>query len=292
MPPEFKSFNDNINQGMIQDIAPRTFSNAYKTKRPETTSYALYFNGHSVLVGKDSPTLRFPRFEELTNAREEIYQEAIYLFAIDDECFYLVNHLPEEQPEFEMKDTGIFRTSNPRHLAFAGITAYSLYKWYDNHRYCSHCGNRLVHHDKERMLYCEKCNNTEYPKIMPAVIIAVTNGNKILLSKYANREYTRYALLAGFTEIGESIEETVKREVMEEVGLHVKNLRYYKSQPWSFSDTLLMGFFAEVEGDDSITLDREELALAEWFERENIPVSESDISLTSEMIEYFRNHQE
>ena len=84
----------------------------------------------------------------------------------------------------------------------------------------------------------------------------------------------------------------VKREVMEEVGLHVKNLRYYKSQPWSFSDTLLMGFFAEVEGDDSITLDREELALAEWFERENIPVSESDISLTSEMIEYFRNHQE
>ena len=79
---------------------------------------------------------------------------------------------------------------------------------------------------------------------------------------------------------------------MEEVGLHVKNLRYYKSQPWSFSDTLLMGFFAEVEGDDSITLDREELALAEWFERENIPVSESDISLTSEMIEHFRNHQE
>ena len=99
-------------------------------------------------------------------------------------------------------------------------------------------------------------------------------------------------MLAGFTEIGESVEETVKREVMEEVGLHVKNLRYYKSQPWSFSDTLLMGFFAEVKGDDSITLDREELALAEWFERENIPVSESDISLTSEMIEYFRNHQE
>ena len=79
---------------------------------------------------------------------------------------------------------------------------------------------------------------------------------------------------------------------MEEVGLHVKNLRYYKSQPWAFSDTLLMGFFAEVEGDDSITLDREELALAEWFERENIPATESNISLTSEMIEYFRNHQE
>lgn len=277
---------------MIQDIAPHIFSNAYAPKRPEATSYALYFNGHTVLAGKDSSTLRFPRFSELNGIEESVYEKAIYLFAIDNDCFYLVHQVPEEQPEFELKDIGLFRTSGPRHLAFAGITGYSLYKWYDNHQFCSHCGAKLVHHEKERMLHCQTCNNTEYPKIMPAVIIAVTNGNKILLSKYANREYTRYALLAGFTEIGESVEETVKREVMEEVGLHVKNLRYYKSQPWSFSDTLLMGFFAEVEGDDSITLDREELALAEWFERENIPVSESDISLTSEMIEYFRNHQE
>lgn len=277
---------------MIQDIAPHIFSNAYAPKRPEATSYALYFNGHTVLAGKDSSTLRFPRFSELNGIEESVYEKAIYLFAIDNDCFYLVHQVPEEQPEFELKDIGLFRTSGPRHLAFAGITGYSLYKWYDNHQFCSHCGAKLVHHEKERMLHCQTCNNTEYPKIMPAVIIAVTNGNKILLSKYANREYTRYAQLAGFTEIGESVEETVKREVMEEVGLHVKNLRYYKSQPWAFSDTLLMGFFAEVEGDDSITLDREELALAEWFERENIPATESNISLTSEMIEYFRNHQE
>ena len=277
---------------MIQDIAPHIFSNAYAPKRPEATSYALYFNGHTVLAGKDSSTLRFPRFSELNGIEESVYEKAIYLFAIDNDCFYLVHQVPEEQPEFELKDIGLFRTSGPRHLAFAGITGYSLYKWYDNHQFCSHCGAKLVHHEKERMLHCQTCNNTEYPKIMPSVIIAVTNGNKILLSKYANREYTRYALLAGFTEIGESVEETVKREVMEEVGLHVKNLRYYKSQPWAFSDTLLMGFFAEVEGDDSITLDREELALAEWFERENIPATESNISLTSEMIEYFRNHQE
>ena len=261
---------------MIQDIAPHIFSNAYAPKRPEATSYALYFNGHTVLAGKDSSTLRFPRFSELNGIEESIYEKAIYLFAIDNDCFYLVHQVPEEQPEFELKDIGLFRTSGPRHLAFAGITGYSLYKWYDNHQFCSHCGAKLVHHEKERMLHCQTCNNTEYPKIMPAVIIAVTNGNKILLSKY-----TRYALLAGFTEIGESVEETVKREVMEEVGLHVKNLRYYKSQPWAFSDTLLMGFFAEVEGDDSITLDRE-----------NIPATESNISLTSEMIEYFRNHQE
>ena len=109
------------------------------------------------------------------------------------------------------------------------------------------------------------------------------------MSKYAGREFKKYALLAGFNEIGESIEETVRREVMEEVGLKVKNIRYYKSQPWSFTDTLLLGFFCELDGDDTITLDQDELALAEWFEREKMPVKEEDLSLTNEMMMAFKN---
>ena len=108
------------------------------------------------------------------------------------------------------------------------------------------------------------------------------------MSKYAGREYKKYALIAGYAEIGETIEETVKREVMEEVGLKVKNIRFYKSQPWSFTDTLLLGFFADLDGEDKITLDKEELALAEWFEREDIPITERNISLTNEMILYFK----
>ena len=112
----------------------------------------------------------------------------------------------------------------------------------------------------------------EFPKICPAVIVGVTDGNRILMSKYAGRSYKKYALLAGFTEIGETVEETVAREVMEEVGLKVKNIRYYKSQPWAFSDTLLMGFYCDLDGDAEVTLDEEELALAEWFERDEIPV--------------------
>ena len=131
----------------------------------------------------------------------------------------------------------------------------------------------------------------EYPKISPAVIVGVIDGNRILMSKYADRDYKKYALLAGFAEIGETIEETIKREVMEEVGLKVKNIRFYKSQPWSFTDTLLFGFFADLNGDSEITLDREELALAEWFEREEIPVTERNISLTNEMILAFKNSE-
>ena len=121
------------------------------------------------------------------------------------------------------------------------------------------------------------------------MIVAVTDGNRLLLTKYANRPGTvNYALVAGFTEIGETLEETVRREVMEEVGLRVKNIRYYKSQPWSFSSTLLCGFCCEVDGSREVRLDTEELAVAEWFEREDIPLEDDGVSLTREMIQMFR----
>ena len=140
------------------------------------------------------------------------------------------------------------------------------------------------------MMYCDHCHAMEFPKISPAVIIGLTHKNRLLLSKYAGRTYKKYALLAGYTEIGETVEETVSREVMEEVGLPVKNIRYYKSQPWPFSSTVLMGFFCDLDGDDeTVTLDANELALAQWFERDEIPVTPSRDSLTNEKIMAFKN---
>ena len=204
------------------------------------------------------------------------------------------NSSPEELlrqvlSDFELEDLTIFRQAEPQYRAFAGITGHQLYHWYQAHRYCGQCGSPTKPDGKERMLYCETCRSMEYPRICPAVIIGVTDGNRLLLSKYAGRTYKKYALLAGYTEIGETMEETVAREVMEEVGLKVKNIRYYKSQPWAFSDTILMGFYCDLDGSDEIRLDEEELALAEWFEREEIPVTPSRDSLTNEMIMRFKN---
>ena len=109
------------------------------------------------------------------------------------------------------------------------------------------------------------------------------------MTKYANRPLIRrYALIAGFCEIGESFEDTVRREVMEEVGLRVKNLRFYKSQPWVLTDSLLLGFFCDVDGDPTPVLRDGELALAEWHTPEDVPADYSRISLTGEMIEQFR----
>jgi NAD+ diphosphatase len=151
----------------------------------------------------------------------------------------------------------------------------------------------MQHSRTERALHCPACNNLIYPVIAPSVIVAVINGNKLLLTRYqvSHSAYRNYALVAGYVETGETVEDTVRREVMEEVGLKVKNIRYYKSQPWSFSGALLLGFFCEVDGDDTIVLDESELEEAIWVEREQLPDRSGDVSLTSEMMECVRNEK-
>ena len=272
---------------MIQDIGEHTFDNQYHPCPPDRESYALYYEDHAALVRKYPDRIEFPKFRDIERLNEDIYEDAVYLFSIDGERYYLVEEINRErQSHFTMENTEIFRYAEPQYLAFAGITGYQLHNWYQSRRFCGKCGRRMK---KERMMHCTSCGLMEYPKICPAVIIGVTDGDKILMSKYAGRTYKKYALLAGFTEIGETLEETVQREVMEEVGLKVKNIRYYKSQPWSFTDTLLMGFYCDLDGGAAITLDREELAMAEWFQRDEIPVEPERDSITNEMIIRFKN---
>lgn len=275
---------------MIQDIEPYSYHNAYKPAKPEKESFIIYCRGMDVLTKQEGEEITFPTFQEMESKNPDIYEQSIYLFSIDQMRFYLIEQLVyEDTDKFQMLYKEEFRYVKPRHFAFAGITGFQLYNWYASRKFCGRCGKLLRRDEKERMLYCEHCHQMEYPKISPAVIVGVIDGNRILMSKYAGREYKKYALIAGFAEIGETIEETIKREVMEEVGLKVKNIRFYKSQPWSFTDTLLFGFFVDLDGNPQITLDREELALAEWFEREEIPVTERNISLTNEMILAFKN---
>ncbi|WP_461810405.1 NAD(+) diphosphatase [Faecalimonas sp.] len=272
---------------MIQDIYPHIYKNQYTPRKPEKRNFVCIYCGKEVLL-KDSEEIVFPTIEELEKYNVDFVERITYLFTIDQQSFYLGEDLKNHIEGYCWKGTEVFRRLKPQYLAFAGITGYQLYKWYQSHRFCGRCGKKMIQDDRERMLKCEECGQMEYPKISPAVIVGVTNGNQLLLSKYADREYKKYALIAGYAEIGETIEETVKREVMEEVGLKVKNIRFYKSQPWSFTDTLLFGFFVDLDGEDEITLDTEELALAEWFEREDIPIVDKNISLTNEMILYFK----
>lgn len=275
---------------MIQNIEPHEYRNEYRPQPPEDDSILLYYEGRKILVRTEDDEIAFLTFGEAKKYSSEIWENYTYLFSVDGQRYYLANGIdPDNFPEYHLEDKQHFRSARPKYRQFAAVTGWQLYRWYQSRRYCGRCGKPMIQDEKERMMRCPQCGLMEFPKICPAVIIGLTHGNKILMSKYAGREFKKYALLAGFNEIGESIEETVRREVMEEVGLKVKNIRYYKSQPWSFTDTLLLGFFCELDGDDTITLDQDELALAEWFEREEMPVKEEDLSLTNEMMIAFKN---
>ncbi len=276
---------------MIQDIGDRVYDNSYRPVPPDDLSFVLYYKGQEGLIIKDGENITFPRVRDVLDANPRFKEDYTYLFAIDDDRFYLAD--PDTFIVPDISGAAIvpvrdFRSASPRYLAFAGITGHQLYEWYDTRRFCGRCGSPLKRDDKERMLYCDKCGVQEYPKISPAVIIGITDGDRLLLTKYANRVNATYALVAGFCEIGETLEDTVRREVREELGLKVTNLRYYKSQPWSFSDTLLSGFYCDLAEPDTIHVEEDELALAQWFKREDVPVDNlAPGSLTQEMIVAF-----
>lgn len=269
---------------MIQDIRPYTFHNEYFEHKPKADSVVLIFKEREILVKSGSEEICYPLYADYS--WEGSYT---YLFSIDSQDYFFLEDSKETPEGYEYRSVQTLRTSLPKHLGFAGITGYQLSSWYRNNTCCGRCGNKMEKDHTERMLRCPHCGNIIYPKISPAVIVGVINKDRLLMTKYAHGIYKRYSLIAGFTEIGETLEETVAREVMEEAGLKVKNIRYYKSQPWSFSDTVLMGFYAELDGEDKVLLDERELSEATWFKREEIPTEPDDISLTNEMIIQFKN---
>ena len=275
---------------MIQDIAPHTYHNEYKPVAPDKESHILAYEEGKIFMKKDGETMTLPSFGELEGKVENLYENYIYLFSIDEEHFYLIPDLDTSLlPGYQFEITRVLRTAEPQYLAFAGITGYQLFQWYSKRRFCGCCGKPMVHDKHERKMICPACGNGEYPVLSPAVIVGVTNGDKLILSKYEGRTHARYALIAGYAEIREPIEATDHREVMEEIGVKVKNLRYYKSQPWSFSGTLLFGFYCDLDGDDTLTVDHDELSMASWFNREDIPDEGDNISLTKEMMMAFKH---
>ena len=280
---------------MLQDMPFGRLENEFRILDPEPGDVALCFRGNEILL-KRAPddTLELPCVRAGADWQPWKGEGFRYVFRMDGKNYFLWMGRSGEplEPGFAYESVRPLRQLISKDVCYAIMTGWHLYVWYRNNRFCGGCGCATVHDSKERMLRCPDCGNMIFPRISPAVIVAVTDGDRLLLSKYAGRGYTRYALIAGYTEIGETVEQTVHREVMEEVGLRVKNLRYYKSQPWGVDGNVLMGFYCDLDGSDEITLDRTELALAEWHPRQNIPAKDDGISLTREMIRVFSEGNE
>ena len=279
---------------MIQDIFPAKFYNHYKEQKFCASDSAFYFSEGKVLVryNQDSKSLTFPTCGDFPSQSEA----PTYLFSIDNQKYFLMPEMVELPASLFDFSFYTLRQLRDMPLApeakvslFAAFSAYHLWKWYDDNKFCGHCGKSLEHDSVERALFCPACKSKIYPRINPAVIIGILNQNKdkILITKYRTG-YAHSALVAGFTEFGETLEQTVEREVMEEVGLKVKNIRYYKSQPWALAQDLLAGFFCEVDGDDKIKMDESELKYAQWVSREEVELQPNDYSLTNEMMKMFK----
>ena len=272
---------------MIQDIHPVHFNNHYDPLTPGASDHIICFHDNKFYVHycEKDQKLVFPKWSEFLGC-----EESVYLFSLGEDKFFLIMDAQTLPDGYEWYNTQpeLRRMKKQGNLdIFIIYTAWHLVKWYQSSRFCGACGEKTEFDKTERAMVCPKCGNKIYPRINPAVIVGVTNGDRLLLTKY-NRTYAYNALIAGFTEIGETMEETVQREVMEEAGLKVKNIRYYKSQPWGIAADILMGFYCDVDGDDTIHRDNTELKYAAWVERQDIELQPDSLSLTNEMMMMFK----
>ena len=216
---------------MIQDINPHKFDLTYGQPKAKDEDFVLYIKKSRTLLRMvDGDNHEIPQFSDFPEDKETLKENAYYLFAIDGNHYYYVTEMPEHASgAYELCPTAAYRKMHPMYQAFAGITATQIHRFKESRKYCGCCGHLMENSKTERALVCPECGQTEYPKISPAVIVAISDGDRLLMSRYRvnNNPYRGYALIAGFVEIGESFEETIHREVMEEVGLKVKNIRYY-----------------------------------------------------------------
>ncbi|MBR4784037.1 MAG: NAD(+) diphosphatase [Fibrobacter sp.] len=290
---------------MIHDILPHVLNNEFKVCDPKPTDFVIRYDGAKTLLkkvatsgqeGASAVGYAIPRVGELLALEGKTLAdfEGHYLFSIDDTAFFLDDSIEAKPadtvatPEgYEFMGNRTFRTMNPVER-MGGATAVHIAHWESLNRFCGKCGNVIIRGDHERSIVCPKCGNVVYPRISPVVIVAVRNGDKLLMAHNIDNPNPRLFLISGFVEVGESLEQAVHREVMEEAGLRVKNIRYFGSQPWPFSDSLIAGFTAELDGDDTIRMQQEELSEAMWVKREDIPEYETDVSISCCLIENFR----
>lgn len=269
---------------MLHNIEPERYHCEYTPRAATGADYLMAFRNNEILLNH-TENGQLPRVSELPDVRPDTLQ---YLFEISGRGFFLCPDAPAETDALGYQNTRALRAVTPLWMAFAGVTAYHLSVWYRRTRYCGACGQRMVHKQDERAMLCPDCGNIRYPDMSVAIIVGVRNGEKLLLTRYAGRGFSDYALIAGFCEIGESLEDTIRREVMEETGVRVKNIQYYDNQPWGYSQSLLVGFFADLDGDETIRVDGVELAEALWVPRAEVQDRSGDISMTAKMMDAFR----
>ena len=245
-----------------------------ETITPDSDDYLFIFNNERELYLNDDKKLP----KSLDDFKVDFcfyigdykYAKAFVVNVESDETFYPL----QEVYEF---DHDLY------HIAGKAVL---VRDWYVSHRFCGRCGTETQIDEKDMMLKCPSCGQNHYPRIAPAIIVAIRNGDELLMAKHSYHDNIRYALIAGFVEPGESIEEAVHREVLEEVGVKIKNLEYQRSQSWPFPNSLMLAFTADYDSGE-IKVDGDEILKAKWFKKDEIIRYGSDISISDWLIQSF-----
>lgn len=254
---------------------------SWPNKSEEHAVKFLYFN-QGKLIG--DPELRW---SEQLLAGDENPGDCIYVAKINDQIWYCREVSDAEVPK-HWQATGLRELAAIDQNVFSlASRATQLLRWKENHRYCGHCGNVTVSGQNEHVLTCPSCSALYYPKLTPCVIVLIYKDNNLLLARnIRHKDSPMYSLIAGFIEVGESIEQAVHREVEEEVGVSITKVEYQASQTWPFPSQLMLGFFAEYKAGE-INIQEDEILEADWFPSSNLPEIPPKLSIAGWLIDKF-----
>jgi NAD+ diphosphatase len=242
--------------------------------------------GNEVLVRSEGERRALPDTEAM-NALFPI-DDAHYLGLLDDAACFTVEVSKDFQAPGELFFSGVrdlFGIADEDIYSLAG-RAIQIVDWDRSHRFCGRCGAPTVRLEQERARRCPTCGLMNFPRLAPAVITLVERDGKALLAQNAAFVGGFYSILAGFVEPGESLEEAVRREIREEVGIEVRDIEYFGSQPWPYPHSLMIGFRAKWESGD-LVLDPTEIADAGWFAPHEFPQIPGKISISRQLIDDF-----
>lgn len=247
------------------------------------------FDKNKILIKILENTITIPSWEDIANL-SIINEGEHYLGRLMQVCCYTSNvtkfdTLPSN---LEFRDFRSIGDSLILDLYLVAGKASEIIYWDKTHQYCSKCGTKTNPHKTERAMICPTCGFTAYPVISPAIIVAVSKADELLLAHNNNFPEGLYSTIAGFVEAGETFEHCVKREVYEETGILVKNIKYFTSQPWPFPNSIMIAFTAEYQAGE-IKVDGIEIGDANWFKIESMPNLPMKSTVARKLIDNFIN---
>lgn len=271
---------------MTTSIYKRYIPGLMPSDQAGEAGWLLIFNEGKLLVKHTADTLVMPEYKDLAGSAL-LNLSRQYIGEFDGKvCYCLdVTEMTTVPEGLEFKELRALLGQMEEDVFLLAGRAFQIINWNRLTRYCGKCGSLTENKINELAKQCSHCGSVFYPRISPAIIVAVTRGDRILLAHNKNFRPNWYSVIAGFVEPGETFEDCVRREVFEEVGIRVKNIQYFDSQPWPFPDSLMIGFTAE-HASGEIQVDGEEIEAADWYSFDALPPCPTTTSIAGRLIEF------